>query len=147
MAGIVVGLDSSQFSEHALEWALKEAAVHDSPLTVITVHPVAISTWTRSPIIYPQDAPAEEQARQAAQEVVDKAAARLGEGRPASVTVRAVSGLPAEALINASAEADLLVVGSRGAGGFARLLMGSVSSQVAYHAVCPVVIVRAPASG
>ena len=50
-------------------------------------------------------------------------------------------GDPAEELVKASRDADLLVVGSRGSGGFARLLMGSVSSQVTHHAACPVVII------
>ena len=50
-------------------------------------------------------------------------------------------GLPAEELIKASEGADMLVLGRRGTGGFARLLMGSVSSQVAQHASCPVLIV------
>ena len=64
----------------------------------------------------------------------------LGEQAPV-VTVRSVSGSPAAELIKAGAGADLLVVGARGSGGFARLLMGSVSAQVTHHAPCPVVIV------
>ena len=86
-----------------------------------------------------------DKARTAAQESVDKVASQLGGERP-SVTVRALSGVPAEELIKAGEDADLLVVGSRGSGGFGRLLLGSVSSQVTHHAPCPVVVVPAPAS-
>jgi nucleotide-binding universal stress UspA family protein len=57
--------------------------------------------------------------------------------------VDAVSGSPAEELLSATQDAELLVVGSRGAGGFARLVMGSVSSQVSHHAPCPVVVIPA----
>jgi nucleotide-binding universal stress UspA family protein len=70
---------------------------------------------------------------------VAEAAGRLGGSRPASVTVRVVSGTAAQVLIDASRDADLLVVGSRG-GGFASLIMGSTSSQVVHHAHCPVVV-------
>lgn len=65
----------------------------------------------------------------------------MGESRPASVTVPAGNGFPAQELIDASRDADLLVVESRGTGGFARLLMGSISNQVVHHAYCPMVVV------
>ena len=67
-------------------------------------------------------------------------ASQIGGERPA-VTVRAISGVPAEELIKAGEGADLLVVGSRGSGGFGQLRLGSVSSQVTHHAPCPVVVV------
>ena len=140
MPGIVVGVDGSEHSQRSLEWAMKEAGLRHTPLTVLAVHPVAMSTWTQTPLTYPQDAADEERARAAAQEGADKAAALLGEEAPA-VTVRSVSGSPATELIKAGADADLLVVGARGNGGFARLLMGSVSAQVTHHAPCPVVVV------
>jgi len=79
------------------------------------------------------------EAREAAREAAAKAAAGLGETAP-STRVLAVVGQPAEVLIDASQDADLLVLGSRGTGGFTRLAMGSVSSQVSQHAHCPVVI-------
>jgi nucleotide-binding universal stress UspA family protein len=142
MPGILVGLDGSEHSHKALDWAVKHAALEHAPLTVLAVHEVAASAWTGSPIIYPQDRPEEDKARQAAQEAVTKAVSDLGGPGPESVTVHAVSGQPAQALIEASADADLVVVGSRGAGGFANLLTGSVSSQVVNHAACPVVVVR-----
>lgn len=77
----------------------------------------------------------------AADELTHKVVSQLGEARPDSVTVRAISGYPAEELIEQSRDADLVVVGSRGAGGFAKLMLGSISSQVVEHAHCPVVVV------
>jgi nucleotide-binding universal stress UspA family protein len=144
MAGIIVGVDGSHDAHRALEWAMREATARRAPLTVITVHQVAASGWTGTPIILPVDEPAAEQARQAAEEAVAKAAAQLSKSQPVPVTVRAVSGLPAQELIEASRDADLLVVGSRGGGGFARLVLGSVSDQVARYAYCPVVVVPGP---
>jgi nucleotide-binding universal stress UspA family protein len=144
MAGIVVGVDGSHDAHRALEWAMQEAAARHAPLTVITVHQVAASGWTGMPILLPVDEPAAEQARQAAEEAVVKAAAQLGWPQPVPVTVRAVSGFAAQELIEASHDADLLVVGSRGSGGFARLVLGSVSDQVMHHAHCPVVVVPEP---
>jgi nucleotide-binding universal stress UspA family protein len=141
MTGITVGVDGSHGAHRALEWAMKEAAARHTRLTVLTVHEVAASAWTGTPIILQADAPELQKASDAAQEAVAKAATELGESRPASVTVRAVNGFPAQELIDASRDADLLVVGSRGTGGFARLLMGSVSNQVVHHAHCPVVVV------
>jgi nucleotide-binding universal stress UspA family protein len=141
MPGIIVGIDGSDGAHRALEWAMKEAAAHHAALTVVTVHAVAASAWTGNPVILPPDEPAVEKVRHAAEESVAKAAAQLGESQPLSVTVRAVNGVPAQELIEASRDADLVVVGSRGAGGFVRLMMGSVSDQVVHHAYCPVVVV------
>jgi nucleotide-binding universal stress UspA family protein len=144
MAGITVGIDGSHDAHRALEWAMREAAVRHVPLTVVTVHEVAVSGWTGQPIILPADQADLEKARQAAEEMVAKAAAQLGESQLTSVTVRAVNGSPAQELIEASRDADLLVVGSRGGGGFARLMLGSISQKVVHHAHCPVVVVPGP---
>jgi len=141
MPGIVVGVDGSDHSRHALEWAIKEAAVRHAPLTVLTVQQAVAGYWG-GPILYPGDQDLAEQAREKAQEETDSTLEKIdAESRPSSVTVRAVTGLPAEALLEAAAEADMLIVGSRGAGGFKRLLMGSVSIQVTHHAHCPVVVI------
>ena len=144
MAGITVGIDGSHDAHRALEWAVKEAAIRHVPLTVVTVHEVVVSGWTGHPIILPMDQPDVEKFRQAAEETVAKAVAQLGESQPASVTVRAVNGLAAQELIEASRDADLLVVGSRGGGGFARLMLGSIGDKVMRHAHCPVVVVPGP---
>lgn len=142
MAGIVVGVDGSQHAHRALEWALKEAAVRSTPLTVLAVHPVAASAWTGSAITYGEDEPMVVQTRKAAEEAVAKASSGLSD--QLSVTVKAESGVPAHALIDSSGNADMIVVGSRGSGGFGRLVLGSVSNQVVQHARCPVVVVPNP---
>ncbi|HEY1917283.1 MAG TPA: universal stress protein [Streptosporangiaceae bacterium] len=142
MAGITVGVDGSDNSQIALEWAMKEAGLRKSPLTVIAVHEVAANQWTGHPIVVAEDAPDEVKARQATEEAVAKIAGQLGDAAPESVTVKAVSGIAAQVLIDASGTADLVVVGSKGGGGFARMLVGSVSSKVVHHASCPVVVVR-----
>jgi len=140
MSGIVVGIDGSGHSRRALEWALREAAIRRVPLTVITVHET-YAGYRGGGVIYPGDHAAAERARRAGQLEVEKALEELGGSRPESVTVQARSGTPAHELLSAARDADMIVVGSRGAGGFAWLLMGSVSTQVSHHAHCPVVII------
>jgi nucleotide-binding universal stress UspA family protein len=141
MTGIVVGIDGSRSGQQALKWALRQAATEQAPVTVLTVHRVATSAWTGAPINSAEDRADEEKTLQAAQEAVGKAVSEL-DVQPGEVSVRAVSDLPARALIEASRDADLVVVGSRGHGGFNGLPLGSVSSQVVSHAACPVVVVR-----
>jgi nucleotide-binding universal stress UspA family protein len=141
MPGITVGVDGSDHAQPALDWALKEAGLRHAPLTVLTVHEVASNYWTGHAMVLPADESDRESARQSAEAAAVKAAEGLGEAKPASVTVVAVSGIPAQALIEASRDADLLVVGRRGGGGFTELMLGSTSSQVVHHAQCPVVVV------
>jgi len=142
MPGIVVGVDGSGGSQQALEWAVRHATQDHVPLTVLAVHEIAASTWTHSSLVSPEDRADEERARHAVQEEVDNILGRIGDGKPESVTIRVVSGQPANALIEASRGADLVVVGSRGAGGFPHLRLGSVTTKVVSHADCPVVVVR-----
>jgi nucleotide-binding universal stress UspA family protein len=142
MPRIVAGIDGSSHSIHVLEWAIKQGALQHAAVTVLTVHLVPANPWTGNPTILSGEPEELEALRQAAEEMTQKVASQLDGSRPESITVWAVAGFPAEELIDASRDADLLVVGARGAGGFARLLMGSVSSQVVYHAHCPVVVVR-----
>lgn len=138
MSGIVVSLDGSADSQQALEWAMTHATLEHTPLTVLAVHQVAASPWTGNPIIYPADRPQAEKAVDAVKEAVSKTMSKLGDDRPSSVTVRGFIGQPADALIEASHEADMVVVTERG--GFARRLAHSVSAQVTHHAACPVVV-------
>jgi nucleotide-binding universal stress UspA family protein len=148
MSGIVVGVDGSANARHALQWAVKEAATRQQPLVAVTVHEVASSFWSSHLIPVPVDKARLEEARQAATDLVDKAVGELGGPGPASVTVRAINGFAADELVDASREADLLVVGARGgaqSGGLAsHTPLGSVSHKVLHHSKCPVVVVRAP---
>jgi nucleotide-binding universal stress UspA family protein len=120
---------------------MRQAAVAHASLTVITVHEVPKSYWGGIPVIGPADKLLLEKLRQAAEEMTQKAASQLGDARPASVTVRAVNGFVAGELVDASQDADLVVVGARSASGLGRLLIGSVSNEVIQHSACPVVVV------
>lgn len=142
MSGIIVGIDGSDHSQRALGWAVQEAAAHQVPLTVITVCRAAAGYWG-SAVTHPRDHVLTAQARKDAEDATDKALANASGIRSASVTVNAISGIPADELINASKDADMIVVGSRGTGGFDRLLLGSVSCQIVHHAHCPVVVIPA----
>ncbi len=143
MPGIIVGIDGSDHSRRALQWAAGEAAARHAPLTVLTVRQAATGYWGE-PMQYPGDPGLIEHARKEVQKETDDVLDEFDAGsRPPSVTVRAVTGLPAEELLAAAEGADLLVVGARGVGGFKRLLLGSVSTHLTHHAHCPVVVVPA----
>lgn len=142
MPGIITGIDGSRPSQRALEWAVQEAAARQVPLAVVTVYQAVAGTWG-SVAAYPEDPVLLEQARKAAQAQVDEALDQSGGSPPAPVTVRVATGIPADELLSAAANAGMIVVGSRGTGGFARLPLGSVATQLAHHAHCPVVIIPA----
>jgi nucleotide-binding universal stress UspA family protein len=140
MPGIIVGVDGSGHSQRALEWAMKDAAFRHVPLTVLTVHP-SIVGYFGGVVTTPQDVEQTEQVQVAVRAEADKVLAALEDPHPESVKIRAVHGFPVEELINASKEADLVVLGSRGMGGFTRMMLGSTAGQVVQHAHCPVTIV------
>ena len=141
MPGIVVGIDGSVHARAALDWAMREAAFRQTPLHVLTVSPAMHSPWSGRALTMPAESTAVQEARQSAERAVAENNDELGDARPESVTVTSFSGFPAQALIDASRGADLVVIGSRGAGGLESLLLGSVSNQVVHHAACPVVVV------
>lgn len=125
MSEIVVGVDGSSGSRRALEWALQEAQLRQ--VDVRLVYAIAAR-----PSAYPDEA----------MEMLSQALADAG-GAPPDVSVErsATFGSPAQLLLQHAAEAELLVVGTRGRGGFAGLVLGSVSQQVVQHSPCPVVVV------
>ncbi|MGV9728136.1 universal stress protein [Streptomyces albogriseolus] len=138
---IVVGVDGSPSSREALRWAARQAA-----LTGGTVR--ALTSWD-----YPQyhgalgwlppssgdEEALETRAREDLTRCVEET---LGARPPADVRTEVHYGTPAGVLLRAARDASLLVVGSRGLGGFAGLLLGSVAQHCVQHAACPVVVVR-----
>jgi nucleotide-binding universal stress UspA family protein len=142
MSGIIVGVDGSGCSLRALDWAAREAATRHAPLDVVTVVHAVAEHWG-GPV--PADADVAEQARKQAAAEIDSVLDTIGaRPRPESITVTAVAGrMPADVLQEATAGADLLVVGARGIGGFRLLRLGWVCTQVTHHAQCPVVVIPA----
>ncbi len=138
MERIVVGVDSSEAAHRALDWALDEARRRQAVVEVVHAwHPsyVGASPWAGVPID-------PDMFESAAREVLDRiieAADTEGLAAPAEPVL--VWGSAAKAILEAAKGADLVVVGSRGHGGFTGLLLGSVSSQVVHHASCPTVVV------
>ena len=139
---IVVGVDGSKSSRAALSWAYDEATHHGASLTVIsTWHPPALPMTPPYGSIPPEGYVS--QPKRDALDLLQKLVADLEERNPpVDVRTAVEEGNPSEVLIERSKEADLMVVGSRGHGGFAGMLLGSVSQHLVAHAECPVVIVR-----
>ena len=140
MPGIVVSVDGSAASQHALDWAVTHAALEHAPLTVLAVHRVAASAWTGNPIIYPADRAEAEKVLKVAEKTVSEKIGELRDDLPSAVTVRGSIGQLSDALIEASHDADMVVIGTSG-GGVARLMPGSVRAQVVNHAACPVIVI------
>jgi nucleotide-binding universal stress UspA family protein len=135
---IVVGVDGSPLSVNALEFSIEEARLRKAVLHVAYAYPVMAMGVTGSTGKDYYEL-VEEKAREFLQGIMAKAPSTEG----LEVEWLAVPGNPSEVLIEASKGATLLVVGSRGLGGFIGLLMGSVSTQCVHYSHCPVLVVRA----
>jgi nucleotide-binding universal stress UspA family protein len=142
METIVVGVDGSAGARAALEFAAREAALRQARLRIICA-------WEIPPAVYAGgfaptlDQPTLDAFRAGAETIVREAVASAKGLQPTiECEGRAVQGQPAEVLLQEARDADLIVVGNRGHGGFASLLLGSVSHQVVQHATCPVTVVR-----
>ncbi|MFC7535628.1 universal stress protein [Actinoplanes sp. GCM10030250] len=135
---IIVGTDGSEQSRTAVRWAAAEARLHDAPLKILTVY-----SWTGPPEAFGGMGELPDVIAQQFDQIATAAATEARTVEPGiEVSSAAVIGDTASALLDAGRIAAMLVVGNRGRGGFASLLLGSVSQQVATHAACPVVVVR-----
>ena len=142
MTEIVVGVDGSEGSRRALEWAYEEAAQRGASLQVV-------SAWGASPMPPLPEAgtwpPPTDELRSAAKAMVDLVVHDVvGSRSDVDLEATVAEGPPARMLLERARDADMLVVGSRGLGGFGSLMLGSVSTQCAQHATCPTVIVPPP---
>lgn len=139
---VVVGYDGSPQADLAVSWAAAEAALRGRGLTI--VHAILPSVAAGS--LGAGLAPSPELIGQLETNAHDQLEALATTLRPLDVLTSVTIGGPSGVLLEASETADVVVVGSRGRGGFASLILGSVAAQVAAHAACPVVTIRkAPA--
>jgi nucleotide-binding universal stress UspA family protein len=139
---IVVGVDGSEGGKTALEFAAAEAVLRKTPLRIV-------SAWMVPAIAYggdlgpPLDAATWDALRERAEKVADDALAEAKQLQPeVEGEALAVQGHAADVILAQAGDAELVVVGRRGLGGFKSLLLGSVSQQVVHYAPCPVVVVQ-----
>jgi nucleotide-binding universal stress UspA family protein len=137
---IVVGVDGSPGSRKALVWAAAEAANHGADLVVLHVWEHTLLPPAGSVSVSERYVPDPNQ--RTAEDLLQVIKEELGDEPPVLVQPHVKQGRPAKVLIEESANADLLVVGKRGHGGFAGLVLGSVSHHVAAYAKCSVTVVR-----
>ena len=145
---VVVGMDGSPGGRAALEFALHDAVRRGAAVEVVTAFETAetLAALCGAPIAsIGSTAQIREAVRTETSRVVDEVCDGTAGARLPTVTVTAVDGGAAEVLTRAARDADLLVVGSRGRGGFASMVLGSVGLQCVLHAPCPVTVVHPPA--
>ncbi|MGA0010820.1 MAG: universal stress protein [Candidatus Nanopelagicales bacterium] len=140
-SGVIVGYDGSEHSSIAVDWAAQEAASRRIPLTLVAATTVPLEGMRFGGSVLSPDAIDDllERLRVAAERRADES--RLTHS-DLDIHVKVALGSPASVLVEASANANLVVLGSRGMGGFRGLLVGSVGVQVASSAACPVVVIR-----
>lgn len=137
MGAVVVGVDTSESSARALRLAHEEARLRGARLRVVHAWHMPQPVYPGGPVTLPLDRRTFERDAQA---VLDAAVASLGQ-TDVPIDARLVEDAAGQALVEAAGYADLLVVGSRGHGGLAGLVLGSVGRHCVRHARCPVLIV------
>jgi nucleotide-binding universal stress UspA family protein len=137
IARIVVGIDGSDTAGRALAWAVEEGRAHQATVEVVHAWSFPYAGTPNAAIAF-DSAPVEDAARRTLDAAVDSADTS---GLPAPITRTLTVGSAAASILQAAEGADLVVVGSRGLGGFKGLVLGSVSYQIVHYATCPVVVV------
>jgi nucleotide-binding universal stress UspA family protein len=137
----VVGVDGSPSSRTALRWAVRQANFTNGTVDAVLAWqiPMVLQSYGMAPIYVEEDGSFEENARKTIEAVIGEEVEPADSQRVRSLVIQ---GHPAQVLLDVAADADLLVVGSRGHGEFAEALLGSVSQNCVHHAPCPVLIMR-----
>jgi len=139
---IVAGIDGSPSSLSALRWAVRQASLTGAAVdAVIAWHYPNLGASGSYGMAVAEAGPAYD-FKGLAEKTLNEAVSTLDPASQVAVRSHVIEGNPVQALLDASAGADLLVVGSRGHGGFAEALLGSVSQHLVQHAPCPVVVIR-----
>lgn len=142
--GIVVGVDGSQESESAVDWAAREAALHDVELTLAHVLPDAPNrTWYEISIADQLDQLARQRGREILCQATTIAQQAVAAERPITIREYTAKRNVVSAMADLSKDASMLVVGNRGLGRIGRVLLGSVSAGLLRHAHCPVAVIHA----
>lgn len=144
---IVVGVDGSWCSKRAVEWAAREAAMRNMPLRIVHVAYPAMGAWSGwgvSPAPLPDDVgqTQEDQARKLIDDAIVIVDATIEGNDRLQVSSEILWSSPAPTLVDLTKEAQMMVVGCRGQGALARVLLGSVSTTLVHHAHCPVVVIH-----
>jgi nucleotide-binding universal stress UspA family protein len=143
METIVVGVDGSECAREALAAAIEEARLRSARLRIVCAWEIPAGVLAGG-FVPGFDEATLEGFRQNAETIVRTAVTEVERLEPSvPCETEVVEGQPAEGLLQHARDASLIVVGNRGRGGFASLLLGSVSQQVVHHAPCPVLVVRA----
>jgi nucleotide-binding universal stress UspA family protein len=145
--GIVVGVDGSDGSLAALHWAVSEARLRGAGLHLVMAwqYPQYYGAPNEWGLGMDPSGDSGTILAGAADAEITRLGQEAGEGQRVAITWEAVEGHPAEVLVRTGQDAAMLVVGSRGHGGFVGALLGSVSQHVVAHARCPVVLIPDPA--
>lgn len=140
--GILVGVDGSEPSNAAVVWAAREATMRHVPLTLIHMVNAAVPMYPEMPLSMGMGIWRDEDGRRVLQHAVKVAEDIVGAARPVPISTELKCSPPVPTLVQLSADAEMLVVGSHGRSALGRGLLGSVSAGVVRRASCPVAVIR-----
>lgn len=140
--GILVGVDGSAESDAAIRWAAREAVMRHAPMTLVHVVAPVVARWPMEPMYANITEWQQDNARHVLEQGLKTAHACVDDARLVDVHTETLNSSVVPALVHASENQQMVVVGSRGTGALGRMLLGSVSTGLVHHAHCPVAVIR-----